>query len=1324
MNKILFLSFLLLSSVYHAQLRINEASNANFNTLQNNNLPLGDWFEVYNAGTQTENLENYFVSDDINQLQKWQLKANQLLANEFKIYLANGEGKGTSVNHFETAVFASDTWKYSVPTAPINNWQNTGFNDASWSSGAQSIGFGDNDDITPVAANISSVYQRIQFNVSDPTKIIFGQLDVDYDDGFVVYLNGVEVARNGVTGNPATWDELASINHEALIYQGQNPEVFVIDSLLLANTLVVGTNTLAIEIHNTALASSDLTSISFLTFGFTDNQVYYSGTQHPYFQGGGGSVYENTNFTFKAKGETVYLSNLNGTIIDSLQIPDLDIDHSFGRKNDGTNTIGIFNQPTPGATNNASNLFQAYLPSPVLTTPSGKYATSVNVQATNPDATNGAIRFTVNGQTPTATSPLFAGSVIFTTTVVTLRNIPTNADYLPSKKIMGTYLIDDPTTLAIVSITTDDVNLYGPTGIFDNSTTDWKRTCTFDYIGKDGQWKFSHNASIKPDGGAGGSRTNAQHSVTIEPANSILGDGKTIDYALIPEKPYVQKFDAFYLRNGSNYWNQYPQRDATIMRITKGSNANYQGYTPVTVFLNGAYFGVYELREKANERYFEQNYGNDVDSLDLCSVSYFYGPDIIRPVEGSDTSYYNMVNFITNYSPFSSDFYSKSNQLLDLNNFADYMAIENWYTNYDWLYNNMKFARTRSFDNRWRFFLQDLEIGPGNWGDPTSNLFDHINGNGQSYVLMYNSLQQNTQFRNYFINRFADLMNTKFRSSSYTPIVNEMYDELLPELPRHFQQWTGNPILGMIDYANQKNSFLNALDNRNVNVRSQIVTHFSLVKEVDVTLDVFPAGAGYIKISTIVPETLPWTGVYFDGVPVEITAISNPGFEFQSWETNATLTTNELLIASVNPNIASNDLFKALFVGTPETSKISVSEIHFHPDSVQNGGDWIELYNDSEKEIDITSWKLKSKQQWESFEFSANTTIPAKGFLVVATKKNAFQTYYPTVSNMVGADFFAWSNSQDSIILENPFGQRIIEFAYSDAWTHARIADGFGRSLERRSLQSINNDESAWMSGCLEGSPGVAFSPCSENLMITEISYNANFMKAWFEIKNTGNQSINLNDLFVKQGENGALVNLGNNTLAPNEYFTFYGDNAFLNFHPTISNAEQLSNLDFDARSALRIYSATGKIVASFRWNDLGPWEVINLTENKTLNLIEEVASIAPNHPEHWKLSCEGGSPSKNRIVCSTPAIGSLFSIFPNPVVNEIFITVNNSLNLPSKIEIIDMTGKIVYRNSNATSPLDEYTISIPVNDFLQGMYFLRLAQGNERDQVRFVKMD
>lgn len=94
--------------------------------------------------------------------------------------------------------------------------------------------------------------------------------------------------------------------------------------------------------------------------------------------------------------------------------------------------------------------------------------------------------------------------------------------------------------------------------------------------------------------------------------------------------------------------------------------------------------------------------------------------------------------------------------------------------------------------------------------------------------------------------------------------------------------------------------------------RDQIQSQFGLTKQVDITLDVFPAGAGKIKISTITPESLPWTGVYFDGVPVTMTATANPGYKFSHWAANGNLA-NDVAGESITLNVDSNNTFRAHF---------------------------------------------------------------------------------------------------------------------------------------------------------------------------------------------------------------------------------------------------------------------------------------------------------------------------------------------------------------------------------------------------------------------------
>jgi hypothetical protein len=144
-----------------------------------------------------------------------------------------------------------------------------GFDDSSWSTGSGGLGFGDEDDNTLIAAPATSVYQRISFDIPDVSQVQMLIFSMDYDDGFVAYLNGVEIARSGLTGLPQpAFDELASSSHEALLYQGGVPTQFSLDEAALA-LLVNGSNVLCVETHNFTVNSTDLSSRPFLHLGLS-----------------------------------------------------------------------------------------------------------------------------------------------------------------------------------------------------------------------------------------------------------------------------------------------------------------------------------------------------------------------------------------------------------------------------------------------------------------------------------------------------------------------------------------------------------------------------------------------------------------------------------------------------------------------------------------------------------------------------------------------------------------------------------------------------------------------------------------------------------------------------------------------------------------------------------------------------------------------------------------------------------------------------------------------------------------------------------------------
>ena len=91
---------------------------------------------------------------------------------------------------------------YHIPTADVDGWTAPGFDDSGWTEGVTSIGYGDGDDNTEVVGGaVPSLYTRYAFDIAGAKDIASIVLRLDYDDAYILWLNGTEIAR---TANIAT----------------------------------------------------------------------------------------------------------------------------------------------------------------------------------------------------------------------------------------------------------------------------------------------------------------------------------------------------------------------------------------------------------------------------------------------------------------------------------------------------------------------------------------------------------------------------------------------------------------------------------------------------------------------------------------------------------------------------------------------------------------------------------------------------------------------------------------------------------------------------------------------------------------------------------------------------------------------------------------------------------------------------------------------------------------------------------------------------------------------------------------------------------------
>ena len=241
--------------------------------------------------------------------------------------------------------------------------------------------------------------------------------------------------------------------------------------------------------------------------------------------------------------------------------------------------------------------------------------------------------------------------------------------------------------------------------------------------------------------------------------------------------------------------------------------------------------------------------------------------------------------------------------------------------NVDWPGNNIKIYKSNKTNHRWRFATIDLELAmaPNSWTDCYSDNVQYILGQSSDnpYINIFLKSIQHQRFRNYFINRFADVMNVYYNNDLLAQREENIFNWVLPEMPNQFYRWgdPNNVTELMNGFIQNHLVFRDQLLLRSAIVQDHLVGNFQLGNKLPVTLSTVPPEGGTIAISTITPEQYPWTGTYFNNVPIGIKATPAPGYSFSHWEPNAVL----------------SDTLADLFLDTLSTTEPLTFTAHFKP---------------------------------------------------------------------------------------------------------------------------------------------------------------------------------------------------------------------------------------------------------------------------------------------------------------------------------------------------------------------------------------------------------
>lgn len=775
-----------------------------------------------------------------------------------------------------------------------------------------------------------------------------------------------------------------------------------------------------------------------------------------------------TNFKIKAGGETLLLTDSTGFVIDRINSVEISSDLSWGRQPDGGTEWLFFTEPTPGSSNTTDG-FAAYSPAVIFSKKAGFYEGSISVELTTSN-TNSEIRYTLDGSDPNENSSLYTQSINLDETIV-LRARSYESGLLPGNIVTNTYLFNENTTLPVISLSTDPDNMFDRfIGIYRNYKQDWERPVHIEFFETDKQQKFSEDAGIKI--GGNNTRGRAQKAFHIN-FRGRYGPEK-IEYQVFPELP-IFEFTNLYLRAAGNDWDQAHFRDGLLQTLVQDFQIETQAYRPATIFLNGEYWGILNIRQRYNEQYFLSEYGVDPENLDL--IEHAHPNDFMTVKEGDLEAFDALFEFIANNDLSESNNYEYIQDKMEIDSFMDWLIAEIYFNNTDWPTNNVMMWRPRTNEGKFKWVLFDLDWSYGyqrtRLGDADENTYK---GNTLTWALgedkmmtgtMFRKLLQNEEFKTEFINRFADYLNTVFKPVHVKGLISEFQANLEPEMPRHYERFKNDPISKWYEYVTIVENFA---EHRPQYIRQHIQNYFGLTKTVQLSTHIDDLAAGHITLNHIAIDDSVWQGEYFSDVPVRVTAVPNMGYRFSGW--TGDIESEDMTITQ----ILSDDIsLTAHFVkDTSALDYVVINEINYHSSDEFNPNDWIELHNPTDKAIDISGWKIKDKKEEEGFVIPDNTVIESMGFWVFSENMGQFSLLFKGVENVSGDLGFGLDNGGETIWLYNKSGALVDSVSYDDASPWPVQADGNGPTLSLRDSQLDNSLGQNWLASNRYGTPGIA----------------------------------------------------------------------------------------------------------------------------------------------------------------------------------------------------------------------------------------------------------
>lgn len=624
-----------------------------------------------------------------------------------------------------------------------------------------------------------------------------------------------------------------------------------------------------------------------------------------------------TNFNLAREGEHIMLLDAQTTVIDSFSYPLLPTDISYGRNADQLEELAYLASPSPGESN-GNQLLLGISATPLISLAPGFYS-GLQSMTLSTERQTATLHYTLDGREPTEESPIAPGQLeISETTVLRLRSY--EPGYLPGPVITSTYFIDETQNLPIISLVTDPDNFFDDeTGIYvqgtggvpgyctdvpHNVNQDWERPVNIELFELDGTIGLNQMAGAKIFGGC--SRVRYPIKSLGFYARKEYGE-PDFKYRLFPDKPN-ERYETFILRAAADDQPYTLFRDGLAQMLVKDViDVDMQAYRPAVLYINGAYWGIHNMREKINEHYPEDNFGVNADSVDLVKRN---PEDSWNVVFGSAEHYNAMIQYLGKNDIILDPSYEYMKTQMDMDEYINYQIIQVFFGARDWPGNNIKFWRSREAPyDRWRWVLYDLD---SHLKDPYSDIMfeatDEDCGctwpNPPWSTYLFRSLLENETFRHEFTQRFALYANTHFSRDRIHTFIDEMEAVLAPEIPRHIERWGGQvtnlpdntwvtPIFNSVEKWEQNVQVMRDFtDIRHELALKHLHDYFGTEGYVGLKAGVEPAGTGSLVSAGM--EILNATNRvdFLSGESISARAEADAGYLFSHWEIHS-LTTHD-----------------------------------------------------------------------------------------------------------------------------------------------------------------------------------------------------------------------------------------------------------------------------------------------------------------------------------------------------------------------------------------------------------------------------------------------